>query len=421
MEKIQVALIGAGGRGIETFGGYALQNPADIQFVAVAEPDATRRTRFAALHQIPPVRQFASWEDLLEKPQLCPGIIIATMDRLHYAPTLAALQAGYDILLEKPMSTDPLECIRLAETAEAAGRLLMICHVLRYVPFFSVLKRLLDEGFIGKLVSIQHNENVGYFHQAHSFVRGNWRNSQLSSPMILAKSCHDLDILVWLVGQRCQRVASFGSLSLFCPENAPPGSTNRCLDGCAVERECAFSARRIYLEEHPDWLDFLVPGGTPEEQRQAVHDSPYGRCVYRCDNDVVDHQVVSLEFATGITAAFSMCAFTQEINRTIKLMGTDGQIRGDLEKNEIEVYKFSTLERMVIHTPAGLAGHGGGDAGIMHDFVSLLRPDRVAQRAHALTSASASVESHLIAFAAELARHEKRVVEMDAYARSLTG
>jgi predicted dehydrogenase len=421
MKPVEAALIGAGGRGIHTFGGYALGNPRDLRFVAVAEPDDERRVRFAAQHQIPAERQYRTWEELLARPQMCEGLVIATMDRLHYAPTIHALDAGYDILLEKPMSPDARECIGMAERAAATGRLLMICHGLRYVPFFATLKRLIDEGQIGRVVSVQHNENVGYFHQAHSFVRGNWRNLEVAAPMILAKCCHDMDMLAWLVGTHCQRVSSFGALTWFRPENAPQGSTARCTDGCAVERQCPFSARRIYQEEHPDWGTFIALDNTPENVQRALEEGPYGRCVYRCDNDVVDHQVVTLEFDGDVTVAFTMCAFTHEIARTIKIMGTDGEIRGHAEQRRIEVRRFSTREVTVIETPESSGGHGGGDWGLMRTFTRLVRAADTGERARALTSAAVSVESHLIALAAEQSRLEKRVIEMADYVAGIQG
>jgi hypothetical protein len=224
-----------------------------------------------------------------------------------------------------------------------------------------------------------------------------------------------MDILAWLVGQPCARVSSFGALTWFRAENAPPGSSARCTDGCAVERQCPFSARRIYQEEHPGWAEFIALDPTPERVQQALDEGPFGRCVYRCDNDVVDHQVVNLEFEGDVTVAFTMCAFTHEIARTIKIMGTDGEIRGHAEERRIELHRFSTREVTVIETPGSSDGHGGGDWGLMRSFTRLLRSSDPAARQRALTSASASVESHLVALAAEKSRLEKRVIEMDAY------
>jgi predicted dehydrogenase len=420
MKPIQTALIGAGRRGIETFGSFALRNPYEIQFTAVAEPDAERRAKFASLHNIPVERQFASWEDLLTQPKQCEALIIATMDRQHFGPTMTALDMGYDILLEKPMSNDPRECLQMAHKAMDQRRLLMICHVLRYTPFFATIKQVLDTGTLGEIVSVQHNENVGYFHQAHSFTRGNWRNSEYSSPMILAKCCHDMDILAWLIDKRCLRISSFGSLHLFKPENAPTGAPNRCSDGCPVERQCPYSAIRIYIDEHSAWGDFIKPVMDPTEESKwaALREGPYGRCVYRCDNDVVDHQVVNMEFEGDVTVAFTMCGFTADISRSLKIMGTKGELRAHMEANEIEVRDFVTLNRQVIHPATGL-GHGGGDDNLLHSFARLVRSIDPAERLHPLTSASISVQSHLMAFAAERSRLEKRVIDLNEFERQL--
>lgn len=231
MKKITAALLGAGMRGEMAYASYALSHPDEIQFVAVAEPDRTKRERFRELHSIPEEMCFQGWEELLEKPRLADALLVCTQDSMHYEPSIKALKAGYHLLVEKPMSPNPLECIRMGELARERQRVFSVCHVLRYTPFFSTIKKLLAEGRIGKLVSIQHNENVGFWHQAHSFVRGNWGNSGKSSPMILAKCCHDMDILLWLVGAQCKRLSSFGSLMHFRKEEAPEGAPMRCLDG----------------------------------------------------------------------------------------------------------------------------------------------------------------------------------------------
>ncbi len=418
MKPIQAALIGAGGRGIYTFGGFARRYPHEIQFVAVAEPNPERRAYFASQHHLPPERTFADWQDLLAQPRLCEALVIATLDRMHYAPAIAALDCGYDVLLEKPMAPDPVECLKLARKAEADQHLLMICHVLRYTAFFAAIKQVIDSGVLGEIVSIQHNENVGYYHQAHSFVRGNWRNSRESNPMILSKSCHDLDILTWLMGKPCQRLASFGSLHLFKAENAPAGSTVRCTDGCAIERQCPYSALRIYIDEQ-NWFGAAITLDPTEENKlKALREGPYGRCVYHCDNDVVDHQVVNLEFAGGATAVFTMCAFTHEISRTLKVMGTHGELRAHMERNEVEVHDFVTRQRSVIHTASG-AGHGGGDEGLLHTFARLVRSTDPVERANPLSSASVSVHSHLMAFAAEKSRLEGKVINLTEYEQKI--
>lgn len=417
MRKVTAVLIGAGQRGMDAYGPYALANPHEIQFTAVAEPDVERRDKFRLLHGISEDRCFSSWKELLERPRMADAILICTQDSMHFEPGIKALEKGYHVLLEKPMATDPNECISIGEYALKFDRVFSICHVLRYTSFFSTLKKLVDQGRIGRLISIQHNENVGYWHQAHSFVRGNWRKPEESSPMILAKCCHDMDIMLWFAGTDCKKISSFGSLTHFIRENAPEGAPERCLDGCPVERECPYDVLK-YLNEHSDpWASIISNDTSLESRLKALKDGPYGRCVYHCDNTAVDHQVVSIKFANEVTAAFTMCAFTNECCRTIKLMGTKGEIRGVMEKNEIEILDFSTGTRDIIYIRESEYGHGGGDYGIMHDFVRLVQKDGADK---GITSAWVSVQSHLMAFAAEKARLENKVIDMNEYIKELT-
>ena len=416
MKTVTAILIGAGLRGMDTYADYALRHGDELKFVAVAEPDRERRDRFQSLHHIADENCFKSWEQLLGRPKLADAALVCTQDRMHFQPAMQAMEKGYNILLEKPMSTSPEECVKLGQYAKEHGCVLSICYVLRYTPFFSAIKKLLDEGKIGRLVSIQHNENVGYWHMAHSFVRGNWRNSDESSPMILQKSSHDMDIMLWLAGADCTQISSFGSLTLFKEENAPEGAPLRCLDGCKYRDRCAYYAPRLYLTENTDWPASAISNDHTYEARvKALKEGPYGRCVYHCDNNVVDHQVVSLEFANGVTAAFTMCAFTNEISRTIKLMGTEGELRGAMEKNIIEIRNFATGTVEEIHIPEAQSGHSGGDDGLMSDFVNLLRTGRAGVK----YAVGDSVESHIMAFAAERSRVEKRTVDLGDYIDSL--
>jgi predicted dehydrogenase len=413
MDRITAVLVGAGHRGMNSYAPYALKYPNEIKFVAVAEPNEEKRERFSKLHGIEKNKRFICWEDLLNEPKLADAILICTQDRMHYQPAIKALEKGYHTLLEKPMSNDPKECVRIGEYARAYGRVFSICHVLRYTPFFITLKRLLDEGTIGKIISIQHNENVGHIHQSHSYVRGHWRNSEESSPMILSKSCHDMDILLWLVGADCTSVSSFGSLSYFISENAPGQVPERCLDGCPFDVECPYYAPKIYITGSAGWPAPEIcndPG--IEAKLQALREGPFGRCVYHCDNNVVDHQVVNLEFDTGVTVAFTMCAFTAETSRTLKVMGEKGEIKGAMEKNEIEVIDFSSGNRTVIQLKEPFDGHAGGDSGIMRDFIRLIR---TGGNEKGRTAASEAVQSHLMAFAAEKSRLEKTVINMRDY------
>ncbi|WP_219834988.1 Gfo/Idh/MocA family protein [Paenibacillus sp. R14(2021)] len=417
MQPTTIALIGAGQRG-HVYTEYALLHPDKLKVVAVAEADPARRAAFQHLHAIDNANAYADWSDLLAAPKLAEAVLICLQDRMHFEPTNIALEAGYHVLLEKPMSTDPAECLLMGRKAAQTERHFDICHVLRYSPFFAKLKELLDGGAVGRLMSIQHNENVAHWHQAHSYVRGNWRRSDESSPMILAKSCHDLDILLWLAGADCVRISSFGSLSHFRSENAPEGAPTHCLHGCPVQDECLYYAPRTYLTDDTSWPTAVISNDMSYEAREeALRNGPYGRCVYRCDNDVVDHQVVNLEFANEVTAAFTMSAFTNENHRTLKLMGTLGEIRGAMDKNEIELIRFGGETTLIaLDDTGGHVGHGGGDLRLIEGFVDSLRNSEAAENR---TSAKTSVQSHLMAFAAEHARVTHQVVEMDVYTEQL--
>ncbi|MBC7093563.1 Gfo/Idh/MocA family oxidoreductase [Candidatus Bipolaricaulota bacterium] len=414
---VSVALVGAGQRGIEVYGDYIFRHPEAARLVAVAEPDPTRRALAVRLHRLPPDRAFTTWEHLLSHERLADALIIATPDRVHVEPALRALALGYHILLEKPIATTRDEVLQLQQAAMESSGSVTVAHVLRYTEFFATIRRLLDEGRIGRLVSIVHIENIGFWHFAHSYVRGNWRRAETASPMILAKACHDFDLIRWFAGRPCRSVSSCGELTYFRPENAPPGATERCTDPCPVEPTCPYSAVEIYVRRfahRTGWPGSVITGDPrPTARLQALRESPYGRCVFRCDNDVPDHQVVTLEFAGGITATLIVSAFTAENTRTVKLMGTHGEIRGHLGRGEIVTYPFSSGLPLVLHTQGG-EGHAGGDEGLMQAFlnrVQLLRTG--AEAPAAITSLSDSVDSHLMAFAAEESRRTGRIVHLD--------
>jgi len=412
---IQAALIGAGARGMNAYASYALDYPQEIKFIAVAEARDDRRRKFAQLHGIPEDMQFTSWEELLDKPKLCEALLICTQDNMHFKPTMKAIEKGYKILLEKPMSPKPIEALQMAEEVERQGGMMTVCHGMRYSTYYSALKEIIDSGVIGKVTSIQWTENVGFWHQAHSFVRGNWRNSIESSPMILQKSCHDMDMLQWLVDAECVKVSSFGSLSYFNEANAPEGSTARCTDGCKVEHECPYSALKWYLNDKDEWPSNVVTLEPDiEKRRKALEEGPYGRCVYRCDNDVVDHQVVNLLFDNDVTVSFTMTAFSKEINRTFKIFGTKGEIRGNHNMNDIEINYFSGRSEKI--SPEQVeGGHHGADTLIMRSFVQQVRNNDTQGK----TSAMVSAKSHLIAFAAEKSRVTGESVDMEVYLQEL--
>jgi len=411
MSKVTIALVGAGDRGKDRYGEYAICFPEDVQFVAVAEPNPIKREEFAKKHAIKKENIFESWEELLSKDKLADGMIIATQDDMHYEPTKLALEKGYDILLEKPMSNDIIETVQLGELSKKYNNTFMICHVLRYTPFFARLKKLIESGVIGEVMSIQHNENIAYYHMAHSFVRGNWRNSDESSPIILAKSCHDMDIILWLVGDKCKSISSFGELGHFNSSHAPEGSSDRCLT-CEIERACPYSAKKLYYKNLGNWPTTTVTDiQTTESLTKALESGPYGRCVYHCDNNVCDHQVTIMAFDNGVTSTFNLSAFTEKQNRTIKIMGTLGELRGDDVQNIIELKTFASDTSQLIKPEIVRGGHGGGDTGIMNDFVKLLK----GEPGEALTSAEVSVESHVMSFAAEHSRVTGQTVKINDF------
>lgn len=404
MKKLTAILLGAGDRGAHVYGNYTLDNPNEMEFVAVADPDDNRREGFADDHEIPINNRYKSWKEVLKQSKFADVIVICTQDRMHFEPTIKSLNMGYHILLEKPMSPHLEECVEMTKVAEENNKLLSICHVLRYSPFWSSIKHSINNGDIGEIASIQLNENVGHLHMAHSFVRGNWRNSNLSSPMILQKSCHDMDIISWLMDSPCKYISSFGSLKLFREENAPEGSTDFCLDGCAVASKCPFYAPRFYLN-NPKWAKKITDDFSREGIINALENGPYGKCVYRTDNNVVDHQVVNLEFQGGQTATFSMSGLTHDNNRTVKIMGTKGDIEGDMESNVFTVTDFLTGAKNEITVNTSNSGHGGSDSELMRNFIQeIYNFNNVNEKG--LTSAKDSLQSHMIAFAAEESRNK---------------
>ena len=424
MKKIRVAIIGLGSRGLNTYAPCAELFPEKMEIVAVADIRPERVELAKKLYNIPDGMCFDSGEALLAREKLADAAFICTQDRQHFGHASAALERGYDLLLEKPISPDEEECRKLVALAEKLGRRVSVCHVLRFTPFYGELKRLLDEKTVGEVVSVQHIENVIYWHQAHSFVRGNWRNSVESSPMILQKCCHDADLLVWLLGRRASKVSSFGGLYEFRPERAPEGSAERCVD-CAVRESCHYDAEKIYLTNKETgllrgnkWWPVDVLASEPDEEkiRRAIAEGPYGRCVYHCDNDVCDHQVVNIAFEGGATAQLTMAAFTKRGGRDTVILGTQGEIIANLSEEKIHVMPFGgeNYDVDIRAMTSDLSGHAGGDTRLVEEFVELVGGE--AEESVRTTTLAGSTESHYIAFAAERSRVEGgRVVDMKEF------
>ena len=459
MAPIKTILIGAGERGANSYAPYALLHPDEIQFVAVAEPIRTRRESFAARHHIPAELQFESWEDLLNRPPLGEAALVATQDWQHAPPALAAMRAGYHLLLEKPMATKAEDCRALVETSRETGRQMHICHVLRYTKHIRLMKEIIQSGALGDVVDVDHRENVSFWHMAHSYVRGNWRNSDQSSPMLLAKCCHDLDMLPWVLGQKPVQVASSGGLMHYKAENAPEGAPLRCLDGCPAAQTCPYYAPHIYLEMAPFWYSYsqtatskavrwftqqwidhpglvqalkpfypplkelvdyhawpltvLAENPTRENLQEALRSGPYGRCVYHCDNNVVDHQVVQMLFDRGTTVTLTMHGHSHIEHRSTRIEGTRGRLMGVLGNGgawlTVEDHRART-KRTYDTSPSLGEGHGGGDFQLMADFVASIQ--RGGNPPEVLRAAQEALESHLLAFTAEEARLDQKVIRL---------
>ncbi|EID56331.1 Gfo/Idh/MocA family protein [Saccharomonospora xinjiangensis] len=410
---VTIAVVGAGVRGRTYAACAAATGKATV--VAVAEPRAQARDTLAAEHGIGADAVFDDWRALLERPRIADVAVIATQDADHVEPAVELARRGYHLLLEKPMATSEADCERIVSAAEDAGVLLAVCHVLRYMPYSRRLKAIVDSGRIGDIVSVEHLEPVGWWHQAHSYVRGNWRREDTSTFMLMAKSCHDLDWLTHLIGRPAVRVSSFGGLYEFRPERRPDGAADRCLD-CAVEPTCPYSAPRIYrpLLDEPDrlWpLSVVTDDRTEEGLLSALRDGPYGRCVYACDNDVVDHQVVNLEYTEGVTASFTMTAFTPLDFRKTRVFGTRGSIEGD--GRTITVHDFLDGTEVIDVESSGGAtaddGHGGGDQGLVEAFVEAVA---TGDAGHILSSGRESLDTHRLVWAAERARRTGTVVTL---------
>lgn len=406
-KPVTAITLGAGARG-NVYGNYAVQYPDQLDIVGVAEPIPIRIERYSKKHNIPAENQFKTWEDVFKKPKFADAVIISTPDNLHYGPCMQALKMGYDVLLEKPISPSEKECRDILQLAKKTGRIVAVCHVLRYAPYFIRLRELMNSGAIGEVISIQHLEPIGHVHMSHSYVRGNWHNSKQTTPIILAKSCHDLDILKWMINKPSKKIQAFGDLKWFRKENAPEGSTGRCADGCKIESECPYSALRIYHRNRA-WLHvFDMP---EDKNRHSDHileklkTTNYGRCVYRMDNDQPDHYVCNIQFADNITAAFSMEAFTSYEGRRTRVMGSMGDITGDM--NSFVLTDFRTGKKTEWKQESD--GHGGGDWRLVADWIQAIDQ----QNPSLLTSTiDASIESHVMGFAAEKSRKENKVVEI---------
>jgi len=412
--------------------------------IAVAEPLAPRRELFADRAGVATEHRYASWPELMARaPELkLDAVVVALPDSDHSGPTIAAAQLGLAVLLEKPIATNEQDLRALADRLEGLNPRIAVAHVLRETPFWRSVHAVTSSGALGSLATIRLEENIGFWHFAHSYVRGNWRNTAESSPMVLAKNSHDLDLIQWIVGSSPERVSSVGSLLHFHGGNAPDGGPSHCVHGCAVSESCPFYAPRYYAEALKDvdgWPVALIGDDVSAEGRlRSLATSPYGRCVYRCDNDVVDHQQTIFEFPGGVTASLTTSAFTGANTRTFQVTGTRGELSGRMESGELRLELFApgphTFDEHGLSATHSLAGplqhdvfewravagdadvadhrgHAGGDDALTAQFVDAVASDNFG--AYVTTTFQVSYGSHIMAFSAERARLEKRVVEFN--------
>lgn len=415
---ITAAIVGAGHRSI-SYAEYALEHPEELKIVGVADPDEFRRKRTAEQFSIPEEFCFESAETLAAAPKFADAIINGTMDYQHVPTSICLLKAGYHILLEKPIATEKADLMKLLEVAVETGKTVMICHVLRYAPFYAAIRQRVIDGEIGDIVTIQTSENVSYHHMATSHIRGKWnKKGSQNITMLMAKCCHDMDLISWMkAGIAPTKVASFGSLMQFKPENAPEGSGTRCMVDCKIESTCPYSAQKNYIEQKLwgsyVWHSIESTLPTEEDKIESLRtDNPFGRCVWRCDNDVVDHQTVTVEFADGSTASHVMTGGTSRPCRSMHLIGTKGEIQGVMEDRSFvvrhpdaradseyteELVKLNVIKHM----------HGGGDLLLVADFVKVLRGESTSI---STTNLTGSIYGHLIGFEADNSRIEGEIV-----------
>jgi predicted dehydrogenase len=404
---VTIALAGTGSRGT-TFASFAQQYPDRARIVAVADPRADRRDALADQHGVAADSRFDDWRELVALPRLADAVIVATPDREHVGPACRFAELGYHVLLEKPIAPTRAECIEVIDSVEKAGVILAVCHVMRYTAYTDAVKDVVAKGLLGQVVGIEHLEPIGWWHFAHSYVRGNWRRSDQAGPSILTKCCHDLDWLRYIVDRPAVAVSSWGGLHHFTAANRPAGAAERCLD-CAVEPDCPYSAPRLYLgclgdARRERWpLSVVTTDLTEPGVQKALREGPYGRCVYDCDNDAADHQVVAVEFEGGVTASLTMSAFTPADRRRTRIMGTRGFLDGDGRRLTLTDFVTGETESFDLGgtgLDAG-GGHDGGDFGVMSAFLDAVSSG---DRSMIRTGPRESLESHLMAFAAERSR-----------------
>lgn len=428
MDKVSAVIVGAGHRAF-TYASYAEEHPDKFEIVGVADPSPFRRRQAAERFGFGPENCFETAKELAKRGKIADAVINGTMDAYHVTTSIPLLEAGYDILLEKPFATSEKEMWELVDKVNNTGRKVMICHVLRYAPFYSGIKKRISGGEIGEIMNVQTNAHVSYHHMAVGYVRGKWnRDKTCGSSMLMAKCCHDLDIIIWLKsGVNPARVSSFGCNMFFNAEHAPTGSGTRCLADCRIEQDCLYSCKKHYIDHPERWAAYVwqeleeIEGLGVETQISSLKtDNPHGRCVWRCDNNVVDHQSVMIDFGDGCTATHNMVGGTARPMRSIHILGTDGEMQGVFENGKYVIRHINprrgkeySEERVDLKSTGDMqgerGGHGGGDLRLVADFVRMVRGENTSV---SCTSIEDSINGHMVGFAADRAMAGKCVVEL---------
>lgn len=412
---VNLALVGAGNRGRGIFGKYALDMPHRVRFTHVAEPDDEKRAQFATQHGIPAANSYADFRRLFASDlKGLDGVVIATLEDLRAEPVRLAMQHNIAILVEKPLATRPAEFLSLYDAAAAYPGICIVCHQMRLASLYGTVKELVASGDYGEIVTLQHSENLAYEHMAHSFVRGLFNNDRLT-PMLLAKSCHDMDLIAYLLDRPAVRVASFGNLKHFTRANCPPGAPAFCLEGCPHSPECPYDAAKLYFEPDTDQA-FLRQMGVvcdKDHLRELLRHNRFGRCVFQTDNNVVDSQVVQIEFEGGVQVSFTMCGHNGVERRMTKISMTKGEICYDGAAPDcITAYRFAPVRRAETIKVDTRGTHGGGDRAIMENFIDAIV---TGDQSFLKTPIRKSLEGHLLVFAAEASRREGRIVDVREY------
>lgn len=405
---IPIVAIGVGNR-MRTYMHYVAAHPEEVKLVAIAEPDQIRRETMRSQFDLPASATFSDYQQLFASDIPFEAVLIATPGSEHFRPAMMALERGCHVLLEKPIAQNYEECCILARKAKEKNRIISVCHVMRYHPMFLKIKELVDSGRYGRIVTITHTEEVGIDRATHSYVRGMLNSEKFSNPMLLDKTCHDMDFLLWMTGSHCRRVSSFGSRLWFRKENAPAGTADRCTR-CAIEDRCPYSAIDLYRRRKEWTRNFIpAPGQTVADVvENELAEGRFGRCVYHCDNDVVDNQVVTLHMTDGVLITLTMNVFTQNDCRTLKIGMTEGEITCDGTTINARHFRTRTTETFDFSQLANIDFHGGADLALVENFIHTIatgtKPD---------TDINDALEAHRIIFEAERSRHTNETITLN--------